>query len=115
MSFLDCVSGSYSCLIFSAHLSPSCSSTSVKIRCSFLYLLVNMPGTCIFQELWLQNDEFKDWVLKVDDRLVKCKVCKTIANLSHMEEEDLHSHAKDKKHAACMKPTEAASTYHCST
>ena len=45
-----------------------------------------MPGKCKFQELWLQNEQFKDWVLKVDDRKAKCEVCKTTIELSNMGE-----------------------------
>ena len=45
-----------------------------------------MPGKCKFQELWLQNEQFKDWVLKVDDTKAKCKVCKTTIELSNMGE-----------------------------
>lgn len=69
-----------------------------------------MPGKCKFQELWLQNEQFKDWVLKVDDRKAKCKVCKTTIELSNMGEGALRSHANSKKHATCMKPTGASSS-----
>ncbi len=34
--------------------------------------------------LWLQN--FKDWVLKADDRKSKFKVCKTTIELSNIGE-----------------------------
>ncbi len=45
-----------------------------------------MPGKCKFQELWLQNEHFKDWMFKADDIKAKCKVCKTTIELSNMGE-----------------------------
>lgn len=41
-----------------------------------------MPGKCQYQELWIQDGHFKDWVLNVDDRKAKTK-CEEIKRLSN--------------------------------
>lgn len=71
-----------------------------------------MPGTCNFPELWLQNDDLKDGVLRVDDRKDKCKVCKTNIDISNVREGALHRLINGKTHAACMKST-GASSFNC--
>ena len=52
-----------------------------------------------FSKQWLDDHEFKKWLVAVSDRTkAKCKSCKKVFNLSNMVKQTLVSHAAGKKH-----------------
>lgn len=60
----------------------------------------NMPGKCQFKDIWLENLDFTDWVVKVDDRKAICKVCRTTVEISNTGDGALRTHMNGKKHIA---------------
>eukprot|EP00745_Piridium_sociabile_P019341 TRINITY_DN29246_c0_g2_i5.p2 TRINITY_DN29246_c0_g2~~TRINITY_DN29246_c0_g2_i5.p2 ORF type:complete len:121 (+),score=14.85 TRINITY_DN29246_c0_g2_i5:120-482(+) len=59
-----------------------------------------MPGKCSFQDRWLQDKDFKTWVLRdpVDKTKAKCGVCATSLNIANMGEAALKVHMKSDRH-----------------
>lgn len=53
-----------------------------------------MPGKCVFNELWLEKDEYKRWLEAVPDNVYKyrCKLCRVTRKLESMGESALSSH-----------------------
>jgi len=52
-----------------------------------------------FQDSWLENDDFKDWLVKANEKTkAKCKRCRKTFQLSNMGVQALISHATGKKH-----------------
>ena len=58
-----------------------------------------------FQDCWLVDDRFKDWISETQSRTeARCKLCKKTITLSNMGVQALKSHADGKKHKEhCMK------------
>jgi len=52
----------------------------------------------LFQDNWLGEDRFKDWVRKKDDSTAKCSYCWKDISIGNMREAALTSHVKSKKH-----------------
>lgn len=69
-----------------------------------------MPGKCWFQDNWLDNVDFKDLLIKLDDHRAKCAICKTVIFLSNMGESALRSHASGKKHVQRLRTGASTST-----
>ena len=64
-----------------------------------------MPGNCVFNLLWMNDPDFKDWIEPVerDDHLARCTYCKKDINVTTMGVTALNSHVKGDKHKkACM-------------
>ena len=55
---------------------------------------------CHFQNEWLTNEEYSNWVQVVPKNRsrVKCSLCKTEIDISNMGVSALDSHAAGKKH-----------------
>ena len=55
---------------------------------------------CCFQNEWLTNEEYSNWVQAVPKNRsrVKCSFCKTKIDISNMSVAALDSHAAGKKH-----------------
>ena len=55
---------------------------------------------CTFQQRWLTDIRFKDWVCPIKDKplLAKCRVCKQVLDISTMGASALNSHSKAKSH-----------------
>ena len=57
-----------------------------------------MPGLCSFNDIWLEQEKYKEWLQK--DTLCKrkafCTLCKKTTNLASMGEGALTSHVKGK-------------------
>ncbi len=59
-----------------------------------------MPGMCRFNNSWLTNPSFENWVEKnaSDPRTAKCRACSKIIDIANMGEAALKSHSTSKKH-----------------
>ncbi|GBM60862.1 hypothetical protein AVEN_179013-1 [Araneus ventricosus] len=59
-----------------------------------------MPGKCFFNPLWLENADYKDWLVPVTDskHKAKCKLCVKEFDITKMGESALKSHMKGTKH-----------------
>jgi len=57
-----------------------------------------MPGKCVFNKLWLDNTNYKEWILTVDDdpHKAKCSLCMKQIDLARMGESALRVHMKGK-------------------
>ena len=65
-----------------------------------------MPGKCRFQKKWLNDYDFKLWLLEaVDDpHRAFCKLCKHFINLSATGVAALRRHRNGKTHSSFEKP-----------
>ena len=46
-----------------------------------------MPGKCSFQDSWLKEERFKDWILRdIDKRKARCGVCAMSLSVASMGE-----------------------------
>ena len=62
-----------------------------------------MPGKCKFNENWISNVVYKDWVLRdVSQHKARCRVCQKSFDISNMGEAALKSHMKGSKHVELM-------------
>ena len=59
-----------------------------------------MPHGCKFNNLWLVDPEFKDWIKEneKDSTAADCMLCKTTFSLKTMGRTALTSHTKSQKH-----------------
>ena len=59
-----------------------------------------MPGKCSFQDRWLRDINYKDWVRKVVDNkhMARCAFCEKKINIISMGESVLRQHAKTELH-----------------
>ena len=58
-----------------------------------------MMGKCTFQDGWLQDKRFKDWIQKVGDKhSARCGVCDCLLNIASMGEAVLKQHMGTAKH-----------------
>ena len=59
-----------------------------------------MPGgTCHFQDKWLHEETFKQWVRRTATTTsARCQVCQREIDISTMGHQALMSHSKGKKH-----------------
>ena len=65
-----------------------------------------MPGSCVFNDSWLANPEYSQWIARVGDRWkVRCKVCLKDIDLAKMGECALKSQAKGAKHVQLLTMT----------
>lgn len=64
-----------------------------------------MPGKCSFQEKWLKEDKYKDWLIKdsSNKHLARCAACKISLNLSSMGESVLKQHMVTERHQRQIK------------
>ena len=63
-----------------------------------------MPGKCTFNNLWLVNEKYKDWIKReADASRAGCKLCIITFHVGNMGESALASHAKSKKHLEIQK------------
>lgn len=66
--------------------------------------MLNMPGYCLFHEIWLENSEYVGWLEKDPDKhKARCKVCVKSFGLGTMGEAALRVHMSGKKHIALMR------------
>ena len=62
-----------------------------------------MPGSCVFNDSWLANPEYSQWIARVGDRRkARCKVCLKDLDLAKMGECALKSHAKGARHVQLL-------------
>ena len=62
-----------------------------------------MPGKCKFNENWISNVVYKDWVLRnVSQHKARCCVCQKSFDISNMGEAALKSHMMGLKHVELM-------------
>jgi len=60
---------------------------------------LNMPGNCAFNVKWLENDEYKQWIVMGQSKFkAKCTLCRKEIDISNMGEGALKSHKKSNKH-----------------
>ena len=58
-----------------------------------------MPGKCSFQDSWLKEERFKDWILRdIDKRKARCGVCAMSLSVASMGESSLKVHMKTDNH-----------------
>lgn len=57
-----------------------------------------LRGVNTFQLDWLEDQRFKDWIIKESSSKVKCRWCKTTIDVTNMGVSSLTSHASYKKH-----------------
>lgn len=63
-----------------------------------------MPGKCIFSDLWLTNEDYKNWLEKVvrggkvERHRAKCRLCVKEFDIGNMGEAAVISHMQGKKH-----------------
>jgi len=63
-----------------------------------------MSGKCIFNDIWLKNPDYHDWLLSDKDRYrAKCRLCSKTFSVASMGESALKSHLKSKKHQSINK------------
>ena len=64
-----------------------------------------MPGKCTFQDRWLADERYKDWILKdaADKYFAKCAVCVKRLSLASMGELVLWKHADTDGHKTKLK------------
>ena len=62
-------------------------------------------GSSYFQDCWLVDDRFKDWISETQSRTeARCKLCRKTIMLPNIGVQALKSHADGKKHKEhCMK------------
>ena len=61
--------------------------------------LDTMPGKCKFKDAWLENEAYKDWLLRdsKDEHKARCSLCTKTFEIASMGESALRSHVKSKK------------------
>ena len=70
--------------IFPVNFEPSCGK---------------MPGKFSFQDSWLKEERFKDWILRdIDKRKARCGVCAMSLSVASMGESSLKVHMKTDRH-----------------
>ena len=64
-------------------------------------------GKCIFQDAWLEEEEYGVWIARDPSSKYKfrCRVCKQSYELGKMGLQAIKSHAKKKKHVDLEKST----------
>jgi len=55
---------------------------------------------CTFQDIWLKNNEYKDWLRKVDDFRVKCTTCLTEFTIKYEGVTAINAHLNSKTHSS---------------
>ena len=68
-------------------------------------------GRCVFNDVWLDNDKYKEWVRRDptgSQYKAYCFVCKKTFELGKMGEGALVSHQKSKKHVQLIKAAKPA-------
>ena len=60
-------------------------------------------GRYHFQEVWMQEDQYKTWLACVSDVTARCTVCLKNIDLSNMGEGALRSHFQSEKHKSRLK------------
>lgn len=71
-----------------------------------------MSGKCIFNDLWLKNPDYHDWLQTDKDRYrAKCKLCFKSFSVSSMGESALKSHLKSKKHQSIEQIRSSSGTF----
>ena len=74
----------FSVAIFPVNFEPSCGK---------------MPGKCSFQDSWLKEERFKDWILHdIDKRKARWGVCAMSLSVASMGESSLKVHMKTDRH-----------------
>ena len=61
-----------------------------------------MPGNCSFQDLWLQQPEFRNWLEKVPDdsnTSARCQKCEKMFSLKRIRVSALCTHMKGVGHS----------------
>ena len=63
-----------------------------------------MPGSCSFNDAWLQKPVFKEWLQRVEGQPHKacCKACSKTFDVSNMGEAAVTSHMEGKKHKQAL-------------
>ncbi|CAL1280193.1 unnamed protein product [Larinioides sclopetarius] len=63
-----------------------------------------MPGSCVFNALWLTRQEYSTWIAVSDSRTkARCRLCLKDFDIGKMGESALKSHMAGKKHSEIMK------------
>lgn len=70
-----------------------------------LIIKANMPGKCHFQDIWLEKEEYKYWLLKDSTNIgnARCSVCRRTFPIESMGEHALLSHGAGAKHKQLLK------------
>ncbi|XP_072157389.1 uncharacterized protein [Bemisia tabaci] len=68
-----------------------------------------------FQEQWLQNPEFAEWLEKVDNHLneARCSLCRSVFVLGNMGKRALRSHQEGKKHKLAVLNAKSSASLKC--
>ena len=76
----------------------------------FILSFITMSGNCKFQEKWLDNVEYKDWLHKdsLNIHNAKCSICHKSFSVSSMGEHSVISHSRGSKHLAFLKTRTSA-------
>ena len=63
--------------------------------------IISMPGKYKFQDLWLEDEEWKKWLRRGNDKYSAfCCFCKKTFDISHSGVNCVKAHAKGKKHSS---------------
>ena len=64
-----------------------------------------MSNKCVFNQAWLEDEAYKDWVKPVEDNKFsfECRLCKKTRALGNMGKNALRSHAESQRHKQLMK------------
>ena len=64
-----------------------------------------MPGKCTFQDRWLADERYKDWILKdaVNKYFAKCAICVKGLNLTSIGKSVFWKHAGADRHKKKLK------------
>ncbi|CAL1270347.1 unnamed protein product [Larinioides sclopetarius] len=82
-------------------LSNSVKTISRQLR---FHKITRMPGSCVFNALWLTRQEYSTWIAVSDSRTkARCRLCLKDFDIGKMGESALKSHMAGKKHSEIMK------------
>ena len=54
--------------------------------------------TCKFQDIWLKDEQFANWLGKKDNRTARCNICHLDIDISNLEKTGLTRHQSGRKH-----------------
>jgi len=63
-----------------------------------------MPGQCVFNVHWLQDEQYARWLTSVNDKnKARCKICLKDIDIGNMGESAMKRHAAGAKHNDLIK------------